>query len=323
MKFRTEISPLPAAGTITHSTPVFLIGSCFTDNIGRRMSMELFDVMINPFGALYNPASIASLIDRIADMHPFDESELISDGRLIHSFMAHSTMSRPTAKETVNILNDRLRQANAFLRQAHVCFITLGTAYVYTHKDTGRIVANCHKLPADCFIRSRLTSEEAASYIRDIIARLNRINPELQTIFTVSPIRHTADGLHANQLSKATLLLAIDSVAAADTTIGYFPAFEILMDDLRDYRFYAADMKHPSDTAADYAYSLFAQSYYSPTTISLADKARRLTRRLDHRQLSADDASFQKFQNETNRLARELLDCHPQLMRAMSKYIDQ
>lgn len=322
MDFRTTIKPLDKKGEISHSTPLFLIGSCFTDNVGALLKRDLFSVMTNPLGTVYNPASIAAILERIASDKRFTDDELVESHGLFHSFLAHSSLSAPTRTQTLDTLNSRLSQAKSFIKQSCVAIVTLGTAYVYKLRQGSLIVSNCHKLPAETFVRSRLTVEQAVSYLKDIVRWLRCMSPEIKVIFTVSPIRHTADGLHDNQLSKSTLLMAIDHILQnEDESICYFPAYEILMDDLRDYRFYASDMKHPSDVAVKYVYSLFSDSFFSSATMELSRQAARLTARMAHRRLTSDNDTFALFQHDTITMARNLLAQHPELDYAITQYL--
>lgn len=343
MDFRTVIKPAPATVRIDHSSGVVMLGSCFSDNIGRRLLDGLFDVDVNPMGTLYNPASIASALDDIMARREFAAADLFEhDGRW-HSFAHHSRFSGTDPEKVLRGINSRLRTAHDNLRRAGVLIVTFGTAWIFTLRATRRVVSNCHKLPSAMFIRSRMSVDDIVKLWQPLLSRLRVFNPSLQVIFTVSPIRHLADGAHGNQLSKATLLLAVDSLIETASSVmpsevvcpdgsvllidpvppmavEYFPAYEALMDDLRDYRFYGADMTHPSETAVDYVYSLFAESHMSAATRDLATACRKVTRRLAHRPMTDDPAAISRFEQSTRQLVESLSLSHPYLKRAITNY---
>lgn len=213
------------AGAITHHTPVMLIGSCFSDNIGERLTNRLFPTLINPFGTLYNPLSIELALTRIADNKPFDKADLIFDPvtGLYHSFWLHSSFSSKDPETILSNANRALAHARDFLGNAEWLVVTLGTSYRFTHTATGMTVANCHKLPAAAFCRSMLRPEESAQSLIRTVNRVRQINAGINLLFTVSPIRHLADGLHGNNLSKSALLLATDIACNSLGNCSYFP----------------------------------------------------------------------------------------------------
>lgn len=315
MKFRTEISPLPRKGLIDHSTPMVLIGSCFTTEVGSRLKSGLFDVTINPFGPLYNPASIANNIERAAAMHTFDTQDIVEQGGAYHTFAGHSSVSATDIEETLRRHNEALKALNAGIRNAGWLIMTLGSAWVFRLKTDRTIVANCHKLPATMFCRELLSVDECTAYLQRAINAARSINPAIKIMLTVSPIRHGPDGLHGNQISKASLLLACEAIEEAV----YFPSYEILMDDLRDYRFYAADMRHPSDTAVDYVYSLFEASFFKDETIAMAREARDLTKRFSHRIMSDNIDEIDALNRRNEEAARRLAERYPILKNIIQK----
>lgn len=321
MKLRTEIKPLNHKNLIAHGSPVVFMGSCFSDNIGGRLRAGLFDVMVNPFGTLYNPASIASSLSDIIESRTFGENDIFEyDGRF-HSFSHHSSFSGRDRDVVLNRINQGIGFSAQVLRNASVLFVTFGTAYVFTHAESGMVVSNCHKLPADEFIRRCLPVDEIVQLWTWIIERLRQYNEKLRIVFTVSPIRHLADGAHGNQLSKSTLLLAIDRLCRIFSDIIYFPAYEILIDDLRDYRFYASDMTHPSEVAVDYIYELFSKSFFSDETIKLAGECEKLTKRLQHRPMTDDVAAIERFNSETLKIKDTMLSVYPFLEQAVNNIL--
>ena len=262
MEFRTIVD-LPRGLAVEHDEPIMLLGSCFSDNIGERLRRALFRVDVNPFGTLYNPASIAAAVRRLMENRPYSEAELFEFGGMWHSFDHHSKFSCADRSMALQKINARYEGGVQFLKTARWLIVTFGTAYAYCLSDTGAVAGNCHKMPASCFSRRLLPQRDVVDDWLATLACLHEWNPELKAIFTVSPIRHLADGAHGNQLSKSTLLLAIDELSRHAEWISYFPAFEIVMDELRDYRFYAADMVHPSDVAVDYVMERFSEACFS------------------------------------------------------------
>ena len=240
---------------------LLLMGSCFATNIGTRLVEAKFACDVNPYGVLYNPMSISAALREALEGKVYRADDLQAYGGLWHSPMHHGDFSAPTAEEALERINTRLEALREELKGLDVLVATWGTAWVYEDAQTGRIVGNCHKRPERCFRRRRLAVEEVTDDWCDLVGRLRAANPRLRVLLTVSPIRHLRDGLHANQLSKATLLLAADRlVEAMPDVVGYFPAYELLNDELRDYRFYAADMVHPSDVAVDYVWQRFCEA---------------------------------------------------------------
>lgn len=320
-EFRTIVKPLRFRGTISHRQGVMMLGSCFSDNIGLRLRQACFDVDINPFGTLYNPASIACGIGAILKCRQYSIDDLFQekgDNRW-HSFSHHSEYSSVDSQLMLEKINQRVCEANKMLQRASTLIVTFGTAWVYKYAPTGKVVANCHKLPASMFERSMMSIDEIVAMWKDVIADVKAINQSIQVIFTVSPIRHLRDGAHENQLSKSTLLLAINQLVRECEDVIYFPAYEIMNDDLRDYRFYASDMTHPSEVAVDYIYDMFSQSFFDDDTISLAEKCVKLSKRLMHIPMGDDQDAVARFVHSTNQLKTQLLQQYPFLEAAISK----
>ena len=257
LKLQTPVEAGRSSISISLKDKVFILGSCFADNIGQKMTDLGFDVCINPFGTLYNPVSVCNSIARLTSGVPFSESECVQMGAgagLVCSFSHHTTFARRTTEEFLENANRSLAEASSKWKEAKKVIITLGTSWIYEYTRTGETVSNCLKIDAKEFTRRRLSARESALLLMNMLSR----HPEKEFIFTVSPIRHLKDGAHGNQLSKSSLLLAIDDVATRfPERCDYFPAYEIVLDELRDYRFYAADMIHPSAQAVDYLWSRF------------------------------------------------------------------
>lgn len=321
--FRTVVSPLSSRGMLHHGRPVLMLGSCFADNIGAYLRDGLFDIEINPFGTLYNPASVAESLSRMLFAKEFDATDIVNDGHMYHSFSLHSKHSSVDPSRVIDNANAAMWRGNRILKNKDpLIVVTFGTVYVYRLLENKKIVANCHKFPASTFERQPLGVNDIVDIWCDVISRVKSVCPDAEFVFTVSPVRHRADGLHGNQLSKAALLLAVDQIVSRNECAGYFPSYEIMMDDLRDYRFYSADMCHPTETAVGYIYRIFTESYCNQQTILLADDASRLTRRLSHRPMTDDIAAHAEFHNETIRLLHELASCHTGLDSTLDRYIN-
>ena len=317
MDFRTEIKPERGLeGMISHDRPIVLIGSCFTDNIGACMRDELFDVTVNPFGPIYNPASVCRAVETIVNRKHVEDGELFEHEGLSHSFLFHSRYSAPTRAEALLKMNSSIESAREALKSAGVLIVTLGTTRIFRHSPTGHVVANCHKLPSKTFDDQVLTLDECATHLSSLIDTARSINPKLRVIFTVSPLRYLNHGAHANSIAKSTLMLAIDKIMHEKEDVHYFPAFEIMMDDLRDYRFYSEDMKHPSSQAVSYIYGIFSETYYTRATRELAQGCRRLTRRLAHRPLGAVAE-----QDVSSTIIHEFKRTNPNLSAIVDSYI--
>ena len=263
-----------------------MLGSCFTDNVGGCLLGGGFPACVNPCGTLYNPASIASALLDILYERPYTRDDLFQHEGLWHSWSHHSRFSGPDPDAVVEHINKSQAKASEALSKASALFITFGTSWIFRLTEEGRVVANCHKKPAALFQREMLNTQKVYGLWKKMLRELQARYPALKTVFTVSPIRHLADGAHGNQASKSTLLLAIDQLTQElkDTSL-YFPAYEIMMDDLRDYRFYAADMLHPSPVAIAYIYDKFCESFMTQATVMKALQAEREARRVAHRPL--------------------------------------
>lgn len=295
MNFRTEIQAKPASFTINHGTQLMLLGSCFATNIGQQLERHRFPVMINPFGVLYNPLSIAQTLQVLINNEQCKPSDLVEHDGLWHSWLHHGSFSRESEDACLQACNDACGDAAQWLRRTNVLIITFGTARVYRETTSGRVVANCHKIPAKRFTNERLTVEEICGVWHDLIPQLLQINPSLQIVFTLSPIRHWKDGAHDNQLSKASLLLAIDALQQAFKSISYFPAYELLMDDLRDYRFYESDMLHPNQTAIQYVWQQFTSMFFAESTKQLLKQITEVIQAVAHRPLHGNTQQYKSF----------------------------
>lgn len=298
MDFYTHIDISKSAFKINHQDKILMLGSCFIENIGSKLIDNKFNVNLNPFGILYNPQSIAQSLEILLDKRTFTESDLFEDGGIYNSYYHHSRFSGANKEECLNKINSSIGEASDVLKRGDILFITFGTSYVFRHKELDLIVSNCHKLPAKTFDRYRLTVEQIVDCWAVLISRMKEVNPDLKIIFTVSPIRHLKDGAHDNQLSKATLLLAVDELnKIADCT--YFPSYEIVLDELRDYRFYNEDMVHPNETSIKYIWKRFAETYFDRNTISIIEEWNKLHTAINHRAINQDSDEYKRFLDQT------------------------
>jgi len=308
MKFRTEISISQTNFNITHDCKIAMHGSCFAENIAMKFANAGFSIDLNPFGIAYNPLSLSQNLNRILDNKPFMENELIKINDLYHSFSHHSRFSGINPTEVLEKINLRLEQSSTFLRTANLLIITFGTAYVYHLQSTGGVISNCHKLPDKLFTYKRLTIDEIVREWNGLIIRLQSFNPSLRLLFTVSPIRHWKDGAHENQLSKSILLISVDELIRNRSHCNYFPSYELLMDDLRDYRFYTEDMLHPSSQAIDYIWEKFTETWFDNATLKKAQAFEKIHQSLNHVPLQPESEEYRRFREKTEEKLKGLRD---------------
>ena len=300
MELYTRISIPKASFTFSHTEPTFLFGSCFAENIGKKLEENKFKTDTNPFGTLYNPSSIAGAIRMLLRPERFTGDDLFLSDGMYHSFSHHSRFSSPSEAECLEKINGRLSASSNGIRKARRMILTFGTAWVYRLKSSGQIVSNCHKLPEKRFDRSMLTVDEIVEEWKSLLLSLWQENRELKILFTVSPIRHWKDGAHGNQLSKATLLLAIERLQKEfpDQT-AYFPAYEIMMDELREYRFYADDMLHPSPQAVEYIWERFTESMLSRETQEILKEWKEIQKAIHHKPFQPESDAYKRFISQT------------------------
>lgn len=281
---------------LSHRQRLMLLGSCFATHMGEKLLAGKFRCEVNPYGVLYNPLSISAALRELVAGKVYSAGDLFEYGGCWHSPMHHSDFSAEEPEEALQRINSRLQKAGEAMQQLDVLLLTWGTAWVYEDRTTGRIVGNCHKLPERCFVRRRLSVDEV---VRDYVSLLSGLfarRPQLKVLLTVSPIRHVRDGLHANQLSKAVLLLAAEQLCAAfPAQVFYFPAYEIVLDELRDYRFYADDLVHPSDKAVEYVWERFVQACIAQESLQIMEECEKIGRMLAHRPFRAESEEYKRF----------------------------
>lgn len=312
MKLQTPVDITPLEKRFTYRDSMLMIGSCFAQEIGQRMENRYFDVKVNPFGVLFNPVSIADCLGLLEGYGinsygcSFIPEDVIETQGGFCSFHHHGSFCRPTADEFLDNANSELAISSDFFYRKGWVVLTLGTSFVYYDKESGQAVSNCHKLPKDRFERRMIDSDQVYSALSQYVAA----NPDRQWIFTVSPVRHISDGLHENQLSKANLLMGVDKLVKRYPNAHYFPAYEILIDELRDYRFYADDMMHPSAMAADYVFERFMDFVLADSERENLIEAARIYSMMNHRILNPNTPAAHEFetkrQNEYNQFITSL-----------------
>ena len=293
MHFRSTIQIPKAKQGITHQQSVLCMGSCFATHIVQKLSDSGFEAC-NPFSALYNPVSIAQAVAYASQGTLISPSALIWQDDKWHHMDFHSDFSHSNPQQAAQQINNAIAQAHAYWQKSHVLIITLGTAWCYTWQQTGNIVGNCHRLPAQQFTRKRLTLDEITQTLSHICTQAK----DKQIILTVSPIRHWKDGAHQNQLSKALLLLACEQMEQKFEQVTYFPSYEIMMDDLRDYRFYADDMMHPSAVAVQYIWERFSDTYFSEITQQACIERLKISQMQAHRPSNTQGEAYKQLQEK-------------------------
>jgi len=300
MDFFSRIEFPNTSVDISYHARYMLFGSCFAENIGKMFLEYKFQADVNPFGVLYNPESIARSIIRLMEKRTWGSEELFFYDGSYHSLEHHGCFSDISNESCLQKINNRLFTSIANLLNTSRLFITFGTAYVYRLKATGQIVANCHKLPSKLFVRERLSIRQIVESWTELLFHLFEINQNLIVFFSVSPVRYWQDGVHENQLSKSILLLAIEELQARfPNHIVYFPAYELMMDELRDYRFYAEDLFHPSDTAIQYIWERFTETYMNKQTHQLMKEINQIRKAINHRPLNPKSESYKQFIAQT------------------------
>ncbi len=293
--FRTVISPPQSDFKISHRDHCLLVGSCFTENIGERLADLKFPNFINPNGIVYNPISIGFSIKNLLLDNDFDTNSLFQNQGLWHSPQHHGKFSKIEKTATQTVILSSQNEAKKFLKKTNRLFLTLGTANVFEWKKTGEIVANCHKLPAAEFSKRRISVAETVDALLPILEKMKTQTPDFQAVLTVSPVRHLRDGFVENQWSKSVLLLACDEICRAAPFSNYFPAYEILLDDLRDYRFFEADMVHPNDVAIQYLWQIFGETYFSEETKKINQQLEKINAAAAHRPFNLDSVEHRNF----------------------------
>ena len=316
MDFYTKVKAGLSGLRIRPDDEIMLLGSCFTDNIGQRMVQSGLDAHVNPFGVLYNPLSIATWCKAMATGKPLPEDVFFESGGMWHSWLNDSSFSAPTEEECRARVEEACRVEADRLKSLKVLFMTLGTNHCYRLNSNGRVVANCHKQPDSLFTEEKLSVEEVEEVLSGALDALWGVNPGLRVVFTISPYRYARYGFHCSQLAKATLLLAVNGVRhRCGKRCLYFPAYEIVLDELRDYRFYAADMLHLSEVGAEYVWRRLADICIPAETRDYMAEWRVVFKALSHRPLHPESAAYREFLRQTMLKLERLTEKYPNLVR--------
>ncbi len=290
-----------------------LMGSCFVENIGSKFQYSKFPVLQNPFGIIFHPIAMERLFRRIVSRNLFEEKDLLLKNDQYISLETHSMMNRNSAEDCLLDLNQALETSYDFLAKADILVISLGTAWGYEHESLKGIVANCHKIPQKQFQKRLSGIDEIRNALNSIGNNLRELNPDIKILYTLSPVRHWKDGVVPNQQSKAHLHTAIQEVLRNDKNSFYFPSYEILLDELRDYRFYDGDMLHPNALAINYIWNRFSETYFEENTVQLIRLIDKVQKSLAHRPLAENSSDHKKFLTKLQAKIEEIQQNHPQI----------
>lgn len=290
--------------SITHESKLLCMGSCFAQTIGQKMKNTKFDVLINPFGTIFHPLNLADLLDRSLFRDSLDKEGIVEREGLFFHLSTHSDLLGKTPDELIELYDQRLKVTRTYLEQGTHLILTLGTAWIYEYEEFGR-VANCHKLPQKLFSKKLSSLEEMEMGLWNVFDNFSRIFPNLKIILTLSPVRHIKDGIPENQLSKSLLRVLCENLQKRMESVSYFPAYEIMMDELRDYRFYKSDLIHPSEEAEEYIWHKWMQSIFSEATLKKVSELTKIQREIAHRSFNPNSEAHLKFlQNLLEKLER-------------------
>lgn len=312
MDFRLEFFPKAFAQKINIKDKLFLAGSCFTEQIGGKLAAHKFSIIENPNGILFNPVSIARSLTSYIEAKIYHQEDLFYFQELWGSWEHHTRFSALTAESCLQKINASQESAHAFLKSADWLLLTLGSAFVYD-REAGKVVANCHKMPTDKFQKHLLSTDAVVTHLDTLIYRLKQFNPGLRIIFTVSPVRHLRDGFVANNRSKATLINAVHHLVDKFENIYYFPAYELVIDDLRDYRFYAEDMAHPNYAATNYVWEKFIATCIDEPSQIVMKEINSINAARQHKAFNAQSKAHQKFLAAYLQRVQHLSQQHPYL----------
>lgn len=315
MKLQTQI-PLQSQphNQIDYHSKIVLFGSCFVENIGEKLKYYKFQQLQNPFGILFHPLAIENLISKAINKNTYTETDIFLHNEQWHCFDAHSKMSNVSKTSIVNGLNKSIHSTLSFLEQATHIIITLGTAWVYRHVESDTIVSNCHKIPQKNFNKELLTVDEVSESLQAISVLLKSINPKVSIIFTVSPVRHLKDGFLENSQSKAHLIAAIHQVVEPRNQLYYFPSYEIMLDELRDYRFYKEDLLHPNNLAVNYIWEKFQNVWISNDSNKTLEEIEAIQKGLEHKPFNPNSESHQRFLKDLKGKQQRIQETYPHII---------
>lgn len=312
MKFKIDFDIAPIHPKINHEDALFFVGSCFAENIAAKLLENKFNIDVNPNGIVFNPISIFNTLAHVCEDKNYAENALLQSDDMWYSFHHHSAIKAQSKEELLSKIKSINNEAKQALSQANYLIITMGSAWVYEYLPNKEIVANCHKVPQAKFQKRLLSVDEIVEAFNGIYSKIKKLNPNISIMLTVSPVKYLRDGIIENNLSKSTLLLAADAICKTHS-LHYFPAFEIVYDELRDYRFYAEDMAHPSESAIQYVWERFVDTCVSEESKQLMQQLEEIRKAYHHRPFNEDSAQHQKFKKLFLQKAQELQNKHPYL----------
>ena len=296
MKLQTQVAIPEGKSKIDYQSKIVLLGSCFSENIGEKFQYYKFRSLQNPLGILFHPFAMENFLQRVVQQEEFTAKDVFQHQEIYSCFEAHSKMNALTAEEILENLNNSIQQSRKFLMEASHIILTFGTAWIYKFLETDKYVANCHKVPQREFQKELISAEKLQQSIDRIVALIRQLNPEISIIFTVSPVRHEKDGLVENSRSKAHLLNAVHQVVEKfSSKMAYFPSYELMMDELRDYRFYADDLLHPSKIAVQYIWEKFVETWVSSESLRTMTEVDKIQQALQHRAFNPESEAHQQF----------------------------
>ncbi len=314
MNLQTKVSiPKPEGPLLNYNSSIFLLGSCFSQNIGDKLNYFKFKSVQNPFGILFHSLAIENLIKKSIEEYSYTEKDIDLNNEVFFSFDTHSNLNGLDKQSAISNLNEALvKTRNSIIEASHI-FITLGTAWVYRHLNTDNIVANCHKVTQKEFQKELLSIHEIKDSLLNIIRLVQSVNPNSTVAFTVSPIRHVKNGLLENNRSKSHLIAAVHEVVDMQEQVSYFPSYEILMDELRDYRFYDEDLIHPNKIAIQYIWERFEKCWIDPTISSVLKEVDSIQKGLHHKPFNENSIGHQIFKQNLELKIQKLRNSFPNI----------
>jgi hypothetical protein len=313
MKFQTTIPIKKSEHLIDYSSKLISFGSCFAENMGYKFDYFKFQNTTNPFGIIFNPISLEKIILRSIHKKYFTEKDIFFQNEAWHCYEVHSELSNTYKAEFLTTLNQLIDTTNGHLEKATHCLITLGTSWVYKHIESDVIVANCHKVPQKQFVKELLSVADIEASLKRIVSEIQVVNPNCKFIFTISPVRHSKDGFVENNVSKSHLITALYQFLSKTTSSIYFPSYEIMMDELRDYRFYAEDMLHPNQIAIDYIWMKFSENYINEIEFETMQHVSEIQKALNHRPFNLNSESHLKFQDNLKQKINAIVAKYPEM----------
>ena len=314
MNFSTKV-PIPVSlNQISYNSKIVSFGSCFAENIAQKFDYYKFQNIVNPFGIIFNTVSIHNIIDRIINQKLFTVDDIFFHNHSWHCFDVHSNLSNSDKEILLNNLNEILKSTQQQIIDCSHFIITYGTSWAYKTKENNQVVANCHKMPQKHFTKHLLSANENEIAIEKTISIIKSINPNVKLIFTISPVRHIKDGFRENNVSKSNLISALDNIISKNPSIDYFPSYEIVLDELRDYRFYRSDMLHPNEIAIDYIWQRFTESTIDVDVLNIMIAIENIQKMINHKSNNEQSQQNQQLKSKIQEKIQQLQQKHPSLI---------